>query len=203
MLENRKFHIFLAGAGLLVFGTAVAWFGIIQQQRPIKANASPENWVEQQSEASIRREGPERGAPRPDRFDEAPSFDVIRIEPTGEAVIAGRSAPGATVRLLRDGKTYAETVADNSGFFALVPAPLPPGPQSVILQTIGPDGGTARVAGHRHDRPQFRPQHKTPCDACIARHANRCSFPSLSADYRRFVTTTPISLASRDHDNRC
>ena len=140
MLENRKFHIFLVGAGLLVFGTAVAWFGIIQQQRSIEANAPPKNRVEQQSEASIRREGLERGAPRPDRFDEAPSFDVIRIEPSGEAVIAGRSAPGATVRLLRDGKTYAETVADNSGLFALVPPPLPPGPQSVILQTIGPDG---------------------------------------------------------------
>src|ERR1700722_13971598 len=35
-----------------------------------------------------------------------PTFDVARIEPTGEAVIAGRAAPGAAVELLVDGKVY-------------------------------------------------------------------------------------------------
>ena len=32
---------------------------------------------------------------------EAPAFDIARIEPSGEAVIAGRAAPGAKVELLR------------------------------------------------------------------------------------------------------
>ena len=46
------------------------------------------------------------GSPaKPDTGDGAPTFDIARIEPTGEAVIAGRAAPGATVELLRNGKT--------------------------------------------------------------------------------------------------
>jgi len=40
-------------------------------------------------------------AVRPDSDDGAPAFDIARIEPTGEAVIAGRATPGATVELLR------------------------------------------------------------------------------------------------------
>ena len=37
----------------------------------------------------------------PDSGDGEPAFDIARIEPTGEAVIAGRAGPGATVELLR------------------------------------------------------------------------------------------------------
>src|SRR5215218_7131192 len=30
-------------------------------------------------------------------------FDIVRVEPTGEAVVAGRAQPGAIVRLLNNG----------------------------------------------------------------------------------------------------
>src|SRR5262249_17042808 len=33
-----------------------------------------------------------------------PEFDIVHIEPTGEAVVAGRAAPGATVELLLNGE---------------------------------------------------------------------------------------------------
>lgn len=70
----------------------------------------------------------------------APSFDVVRVEPTGESVIAGRAAPGATVELLRNGKSHARVASDASGLFAFVPPPFPPGAHEVILQSIAPDG---------------------------------------------------------------
>lgn len=41
--------------------------------------------------------------PRPSNTDK-PSFDITRVERSGDAVIAGRAAPGATVELLRDGE---------------------------------------------------------------------------------------------------
>jgi hypothetical protein len=50
-----------------------------------------------------------------------PAFEVARIEPSGDAVIAGRAAPGASVELLRDGKLHDRVVADKSGQFAMVP----------------------------------------------------------------------------------
>ena len=45
-----------------------------------------------------------RIAPTAGQRDGVPAFDVARIEPTGEAVIAGRAMPGATVELLRNGE---------------------------------------------------------------------------------------------------
>lgn len=74
----------------------------------------------------------------------SPSFDVVRVEPNGDSVIAGRGAPGATVEMLRDGQSHARVVADASGLFALVPPPLPPGSHEVVLLSIAPDGTRTR-----------------------------------------------------------
>jgi LysM domain len=73
-----------------------------------------------------------------------PSFDVVSVEPTGEVVIAGHTAPGATVDMLRDGTKHASIVADSSGQFALLPPPLPPGPHEIALEATVPDGTRAR-----------------------------------------------------------
>ncbi|MGY2909610.1 LysM peptidoglycan-binding domain-containing protein [Bradyrhizobium sp. URHC0002] len=78
--------------------------------------------------------------PSPERSDGVPTFDVARIEPTGEAVIAGRAAPGATVELLRDGEVHDRAVADKSGQFVLVPPKLPPGTYDLTLRSKAPDG---------------------------------------------------------------
>jgi len=76
--------------------------------------------------------------------DEArPAFDVARIEPSGDAVIAGRAAPGASVELLRNGKPHDRVVADASGQFAMVPPRLPPGDSELTLRSRLPDGRLA------------------------------------------------------------
>ena len=69
-----------------------------------------------------------------------PSLDIVRVEPSGESVIAGRTAPGATVELLRNGKSHARIASDASGLFAFVPPPFPPGSHEVVLQSTAPDG---------------------------------------------------------------
>jgi nucleoid-associated protein YgaU len=47
------------------------------------------------------------------------SFDLVRIEPGGSALIAGRAAADAVVRLFLDGTKVAEATADGSGAFVL------------------------------------------------------------------------------------
>lgn len=81
--------------------------------------------------------------PPPGREDGVPAFDIARIEPTGEAVIAGRAAPGATVELLRSGEPYDRAVADQSGQFVMVPPRLPSGAYDLTLRSRGPDGNQA------------------------------------------------------------
>ena len=76
----------------------------------------------------------------PDASDGAPEFDVARIDPTGEAVIAGRTTPGATVELLRNGEVHDRAVADKSGQFVMISPKLPSGTYDLTLRSRGPDG---------------------------------------------------------------
>ena len=79
----------------------------------------------------------------PENSDGVPTFDVARIEPTGEAVIAGRAAPGATVELLRNGEVHDRAVADKSGQFVMVAPRLPSGTYDLTLRSRQPDGKQA------------------------------------------------------------
>lgn len=69
-----------------------------------------------------------------------PSFDVVRVEPNGEAVIAGRAAPGAKVTLMISGKPGGQAGADREGQFVILPQALPPGSHDLSLQSEGPQG---------------------------------------------------------------
>jgi len=82
--------------------------------------------------------------PTPDSGDGEPAFDIARIEPTGEAVIAGRAMPGATVELLRNGEFHDRAVADQSGQFVMVPPRLPSGTYDLTLRAQQLDGKQAR-----------------------------------------------------------
>lgn len=83
---------------------------------------------------------PPAPAPKP-ATPAGPQFDVLRVDSSGNAVIAGRADPGATVTI-KDGNTVLGTViADTSGSFAFVPAnPLPPGPHQLTLSETLFDG---------------------------------------------------------------
>jgi hypothetical protein len=79
------------------------------------------------------------------RDDGSPAFDIARVEPSGDAVIAGRASPGATVELLRNGVVHDRVVADASGQFAMVPPRLPVGDSELTLRAKRP-GGAATIS---------------------------------------------------------
>ena len=82
-------------------------------------------------------------SPRSANDEPMPAFDIARIEPTGDAVIAGRAAPGAMVELLRNGERHDRVVADQSGQFVMVPPRLPPGNYELTLRSSQPNGRQA------------------------------------------------------------
>jgi nucleoid-associated protein YgaU len=81
------------------------------------------------------------GSPATD--ESLPLFEIARIERSGDAVIAGRAAPGATVELLRNGERHDRAVAGASGQFVMVPPRLPPGHYELTLRSELPDGTIA------------------------------------------------------------
>jgi nucleoid-associated protein YgaU len=79
-----------------------------------------------------------------------PSFDIVRVEPTGDVVAAGRASAGARVELLLGDKVVASAVANSSGEWALVfDDPLSPGSYDFVLRATSPDGGGSTIEGDR------------------------------------------------------
>ncbi|MBS7698651.1 MULTISPECIES: LysM peptidoglycan-binding domain-containing protein [unclassified Chelatococcus] len=78
--------------------------------------------------------GQGQASTRPQPSATALSFDVVRVEPDGSSVIAGRAPPGSKVELLRNGQPIGTVVADASGAFAMVPPPLEPGTHELSLR---------------------------------------------------------------------
>ena len=65
----------------------------------------------------------------------APTFDVVRVNPAGDAVIAGRAAPGAKVSVLAGKKLVGTVKADDRGEWVLVPEkPLESGSRELSLE---------------------------------------------------------------------
>ncbi len=65
-----------------------------------------------------------------------PSFDTVRVEPTGEALIAGRAEPGSEVVVKFNGQTVGTAVTNADGAFVVTPdKPLPSGPGALSIES--------------------------------------------------------------------
>ena len=118
-------------AGAAVLAVAIWWsFGI---SRP-PATPAPV--------ASVAPAAPSAPTPAP----QSPSFDIVRVNPQGAAVIAGRAAPDSDVTLQQNGQTIGRAKTDAQGQFVVLPdKPLAPGGQELTLSSRSP--GQADVAG--------------------------------------------------------
>ena len=152
---NRPFILGLAGAVVVGVALGLTYFG---DSEPGKETAAilkaPERRTDRavsdrpQSSVLPRRDsgsdnltiGPgetERAASR------KPTFDVVRVNPRGDAVIAGRASPNAAV-IVRDGVVeVGKAKADARGEWVVIPKqPLPAGSRELTLSSES-QGGTA------------------------------------------------------------
>lgn len=82
-------------------------------------------------------------APQPVRALVIPTFDVLRVEPDGSTVIAGRAEPKAKLEVADQVQTIAMTSVDRGGEFVAIPErPLPPGDHQLVLKATAEDGRT-------------------------------------------------------------
>lgn len=97
----------------------------------------------------------------------APSFDTVRVEKDGAAVIAGRAAPNADVVAKLNGEVIATAKAGTDGAFVMVPEkPLPVGAGTLSLESNG--AGSVQVSSNTV-AVAVKPQEKTePTVAVLA-----------------------------------
>ncbi len=80
----------------------------------------------------------------------APTFDVVRVERSGEAVVAGLAAPGAKVEVLDGANAVATAEANNRGEWALaLDKPLPPGTHDLAIRTTSDDKKVTTLSDQR------------------------------------------------------
>ena len=73
-----------------------------------------------------------------------PTFDVVRINPRGNAVIAGRAKPNSSVTVYDGGKEVGTVIADSRGEWVLLPeAPFEPGSRELTLSAKDEGGSVA------------------------------------------------------------
>lgn len=169
MTAELRRNLFLAGGGLLAgFALVLTLFGAGELVKrgvqpgdapvPVASLPAPSSVPDTPSSSEVTR-SEEAGAvrpgkpglageqipapspqPSPELEAKAPTFDIIRVEPDGETVIAGRGAPNTTVEMLRDNEPIARALIDPSGQFAIVPPALPPGSSEITLRITEADG---------------------------------------------------------------
>jgi nucleoid-associated protein YgaU len=122
----------ITGASSILFGKPpIAWPGM--PAAPVatiahSANsivATPAN-VSTFAQGAELTKAPSPGNP-PKVDEQRPVFDVMRVEASGDAVIAGHASPNSAIELRDDGLVLAQAIADGSGQFVILPPPLSAG----------------------------------------------------------------------------
>jgi hypothetical protein len=72
-----------------------------------------------------------------------PAFDVALVGRAGDGIIAGTTAPGAALELLRNGEVVDRAIADQFGQFIMNPSRLPSGDYELTLRSRQGNGKQA------------------------------------------------------------
>lgn len=120
--------IVMLGAG---FGAAVIVPWALKDEPVPLAEVKPaEKPAPTQSQSGVKQEPQEI----------VPEFDIVRVEPSGELVVAGRATPNALIVLMRGDTQHGTANADAEGRFAMVPNALPPGSHELRLVATDRNG---------------------------------------------------------------
>ncbi len=146
-----------------------------------------------------------------------PSFDTVRVEKGGEALIAGRAEPGSEVTVMLDGKAIGKTTTNTDGAFVLTPdAPLPTGTGALTIESKTSDEAAVQsetsvavvvpaeekkevlVAVVSPDEPTKVLQKETA--AATESATSETSATAEAAGTTEIATATPLSLDAVDYD---
>lgn len=167
---NRPLIVGIAGAIIVLVAIVLTFFIDREPDNPVsQSSGSDRNTVTTKKARSIldapEPKPPTRPAPRPDAAANAspgnvgskpaptpetnqvpgtpvkPSFDIVRVNPQGDTVIAGRAQPDSEVSVMQGDKVIGKARADKRGEWVLVPqTPITPGTHTLTNVSRGADG---------------------------------------------------------------
>src|SRR5690606_28868259 len=154
-----KAILFLLGGGAAAAGTAYVtgmldpWLApkpaeVSTLLRTPDAPAPREDAPAEEEAAPADEPAPQAATtPKQDRLA-APVFDVLRVEPDGSVLVAGKAGAGATVEVLSGETVLGKAEAGASGDFVVVlDERLAPGDYRLALRATAREGGAALSDG--------------------------------------------------------
>jgi nucleoid-associated protein YgaU len=144
---------FLALAGVAVIGAVAIYSWPAREPVAPPSSVSREQPTSQAGAQTAPPAGSQQavqlsppGAARPSGV---PDFDVVRVRPDGQTVMAGRADPGASVTVLDGEKVFATVTADAHGEWVLMPdKALMPGSHELSLTENSPGGGPVQKSAN-------------------------------------------------------
>ena len=158
VISPLKALLFLAGGTAAALSTAYlsgAFDGLLKEP-PAMVAALPDDGATARAGRNPDQTAPAKDAPSTEGLveDEAqgpekkgilpPSFDLVRVEPDGSVVFAGKAAPNASVEIITGTRVIAKATANPEGdFVVILDDPLGPGNYQIVLRSTTPDNVVA------------------------------------------------------------
>lgn len=138
----------LVTAGVLVANGTVSLENIRQSAANVGKVKIDDTQIRTASEVGQPEDKPQiaqsddQGEPQaePQQTIAPPTFDIVRVEPDGNAVLAGLSAPGSKIEIMSGNQVLARATANSAGEWALVlDEPLSVGGHQIAVRSISND----------------------------------------------------------------
>jgi nucleoid-associated protein YgaU len=127
--------------GAVVIGAGAIYFWPTRQQPALQTSQATASSAPQPSASA--------SPPAATLSPGVPDFDVVRVRPDGQTVIAGRADPGASVTVLDGEKAIATVTADARGNWVVLPdKALVPGSHELSLAEKSPSDGSDRKSAN-------------------------------------------------------
>lgn len=144
-----------------------------------------------------------------------PTFDVVRVGPNGDTVIAGRAVPGSNVEILENGNVIGTAQADANGEWVFIPSePLQSGSRSLsIVSTLKngdtinsveevvimvPDGNQSDVAENLIKKPGAQTEQQK---ALVLKFTNNAANPTQVLQKPGETSTFQLSVDTLDYNS--
>ncbi len=209
-----------AGAAVITVGGVVGW-QVMQPDAPAEdpvaivaptpeaAAALDKETVEVNQENALASQGAEEPDPE---GSVPPSFDVVRVDAEGNALVAGRAAPRSMVLVLVDGDEITRSDADPGGSFAAfftVPPADQPRVVSLVMEVAGQDPvtskatvilapTTAAVADARPEASTADPDSSQPGEEVVAALESPAETPAPLAGAPEAEQVTELTEPAQD-----
>ena len=133
----------IVGAGVLIFKGQSPAPKPAETAETTAPASEPAKTVATETAAPAAAPATETAAAAPAAKPEPPAFDVVRVSPEGDALVAGRALAGAEVSVKIDGVEKASAVADPQGKFVAMFALPPSATPRVVQLSMQPETGEA------------------------------------------------------------